>query len=79
MHSVGFGKIDAVVCVFDGFESGELLSFFRFGDAAPDNRAGDDLVEALQKDIAILSGVVSVTTLRIPVGPELTLRSSNKL
>lgn len=54
MHAVGFGEVHRVVCVFNGFEARELLALFRLGDASPDDAAGYDLVETLQKDVAIL-------------------------
>ena len=54
VHPVGFGEIDGIICIFDGFETGEFLALFGLGDPSPDDAAGDDFVESLEQDRAVL-------------------------
>jgi len=53
-HSVRRGKVDSVVGVLDGLESGELLSLLGLGDSSPDDGSRNDLVEGLEKYRSVL-------------------------
>lgn len=52
LHPVRFREVDGVVGVFDRLEARERERGFR--DAPPDDGAGDDLVERLEEDEAVL-------------------------
>lgn len=47
VYVVGFGKVNRVIGIFDGFELREFLIFLRFGNLMLDNGIRNDFVEFL--------------------------------